>query len=258
MQLALDIGNTDIHGTVFDDAGSPVVDFRKATGTNLSRDEFGVFLLQVLAGNNVPPEAVTETAIACVVPGIQDAVVAAVNHYLGHPPLVLQAGVKTGLKIKTQVPGEVGADRIANAIAACHLFPDTDRLVIDFGTATTVDAISADNAYLGGVIAAGIGLSMRALATGTAKLPSVAIEAPSRACGRTTATNIQSGLYYGHLGMLKELTARISNEAFAGRRPVVLATGGYAPLFADARLFDTIEPHLVQIGLRRALTLNPT
>jgi type III pantothenate kinase len=256
MQLALDIGNTDLHGTVFDDAGEPAVDFRKATGTNLSRDEFGVFLLQVLAGNQVAAEAVTETAIACVVPGIQDAIVRAVSHYLGHDPLVLQAGVRTGLKIRTQVPGEVGADRIANAIAACHLFPDSDRLVVDFGTATTVDAISADGAYLGGVIAAGIGLSMNALARGTAKLPSVTIEAPPEACGKTTATNIQSGLYYGHIGMLKEVTARISNEAFGGRRPVIVATGGYARLFADAHLFDAIEPHLVQIGLRQALALN--
>jgi type III pantothenate kinase len=255
MILCFDIGNTDIYGGVC--RGREVVlEFRKANHGRPSSDEFGVFVLQILASKGISKEVLDAVAIASVVPDSSGMVMEACRSYLGIEPLLLKAGVRTGLKIRTKNPSEVGADRIANAIAAVELFPEADRIVIDMGTATTFCAINRKDEYLGGVIAAGLGLSMRALAQNTAKLPYVDLQMPSMCLGKTTIESIQSGLFYGHLGLIREVVGRLTGEVFDGREPVVIGTGGHARFFQKEPLLSAYVPDLVLRGLCRAVELN--
>ncbi len=256
MFLCLDIGNTDLYGGVCR-GREPVAEFRCANGSRTSGDEFGIFLTRILEHRGVAADSIRAVAVASVVPDCNRMVQEACQRYLGLRPLFLQAGVRTGLKIRTRNPGEVGADRIANAMAAVELYPRADRIVVDMGTATTFCAINRDDAYLGGVIAAGIGLSMRALARGTAKLPHVDLEFPQDCLGRSTIESIQSGLFYGHLGLLREVVSRLTREAFEGRPPVVIATGGHSRFFKEEPLLTAHVPDLVLRGLCRAIELNP-
>lgn len=253
--LCFDIGNTDIHGGVF--AGDVLeLEFRKSNRMRPTTDEFGVFILQLLHARGIAPEQVARVAIASVVPDSLPAVSEACEKYLGRAPLVLRAGVRTGLKIRMKEPRDVGADRIANAVAAVAMYPDKNLIIIDMGTATTLCAVNAQREYLGGAIVPGLGLSMRALGTQTAKLPQVDILEPTKALGKTTVENIQSGLYFGHLGMLKEMIVRLRKEAFDDAPCIVIGTGGFVRLFASARIFDHCVPALVLHGLRHALRLN--
>ena len=150
----------------------------------------------------------------------------------------------------------MGADRIAGAIAAVDRFPDENLLIIDLGTATTVDAVRTGRDYLGGVILPGLRLSVQALDQGTAKLSAVEIINPDQCLGQTTAASIQSGLFYGHLGALREICQRLTVETFGGRQPRVIATGGFASLFRDEKLFSDIVPDLVLRGLMQANAMN--
>jgi type III pantothenate kinase len=255
MILCLDIGNTDIYGGVCR-GRELVAEFRKANHLRPSADEFGVFVLQILTARGVALESLEAVAVASVVPDCDGMVAEACARYLGLRPLLLRAGVRTGLKIRTRNPAEVGADRIANAIAAAELYPGEDRIVVDMGTATTFCAIDRQDSYLGGVIAAGMGLSMRALARNTAKLPHVDLARPEACLGRTTVESIQSGLYFGHLGLLREVTGRLAAEAFEGRQPVVIGTGGHARFFQHEPLLTAYVPDLVLRGLCRAVEMN--
>jgi type III pantothenate kinase len=176
--------------------------------------------------------------------------------YFEIDPFVLKAGVKTGLDIKYKNPSEVGADRIANAVAAVKLYPNKNIIIIDFGTATTFDVVSKKREYLGGAIVPGVRISMESLVGNTAKLPRVEIQEPETAVGKTTIESIQSGLYYGQIGMIKELIRQITIEAFQGKEPVVIATGGFASLFDETGLFEIAIPILVLQGLNEVLKLN--
>ena len=168
----------------------------------------------------------------------------------------LAAGVKTGLKIQYRNPLEVGADRIANAIAGVDKFPGENLVIVDLGTATTLCVISKDRSYRGGIILPGLRMSMQALESGTSKLGSVEIIRRDTCLGRATAESIQSGLYFGHLGALREILQRVQQEEFNGQRPKVIATGGFASLFDGTDLFDQVIPDLVLRGLMSALSLN--
>ena len=255
MILCFDIGNTDIYGGVC--RGREVVaEFRKSSQQAPSADEFGVFVLQILSSRGIAVDSLDAIAVASVVPDCNRMVVDACRIYLGKAPLLLQAGVRTGLKIRTKNPAEVGADRIANAIAAVELFPESDRVVVDMGTATTFCAINRRDEYLGGVIAAGMGLSMHALARNTAKLPFVDLATPAACLGKSTVESIQSGLYFSHLGLLREVVGRLREEAFEGREPVVIITGVHARFFRDEPLVTAYVPDLVLHGLCRAVELN--
>jgi type III pantothenate kinase len=256
MILCFDIGNTDIYGGVCGER-EPVAEFRKANHFRPTADEFGVFVLQILHSKGIDPESLTAVAVASVVPDCNEMVARACELYLRRQPLFLQAGVKTGLRIRTRNPSEVGADRIANAMAAVELYPRKDRVIIDMGTATTFCAVDREDQYLGGVIAAGMALSMRALAQNTAKLPSVDITRPRTCLGKTTIESIQSGLYFAHLGLLREVIDRLTIEVFEGRRPEVIATGGHARFFQEEPLVSAYIPDLVLRGLCRAVELNP-
>ncbi len=255
MILCLDVGNTQILGGVFD-GDKLKMQFRRTSEFRASSDELGMFLRAVLRENKMDPDAIKQVAMCSVVPDAIYSLRNACIKYFGKTPFVLQAGVKTGLKIKYRNPLEVGADRIANSIAATHLYPNENLLIVDFGTATTFCAINSEREYLGGVILAGLRISMEALEMRTAKLPSVEITSLKEILGRSTVESIQSGLYFGNIGMVKEIKARLTEECFGGAKTRVIATGGFSSLFERAELFDQIIPDLVLKGLNYALKMN--
>jgi len=255
MKLCLDVGNSHIYGGVYEQ-GRVLLTFRKGSKTGASSDEFGLFFRTVLRENGIDPNQVDEIALCSVVPEAIYAITAACQKYFDIRPFILKAGVKTGLKIQYRNPLEVGADRIANAIAGVELFPDKDLIILDLGTATTLCAVGEDRSYRGGVILPGLKMSMQALESGTSKLGSVEIIRKDICLGRTTASSIQSGLYFGHLGALREIMHRIQLEEFDGKRPYVIATGGFATLFGGTGLFDQIVQDLVLRGLLGVLEMN--
>jgi type III pantothenate kinase len=179
MILCLDVGNSQIYGGVFDNE-QICLQFRHTSSSGSSSDQFGIFLRTVLRENEISPESIEHIAICSVVPTLVHSLRNACKKYFGINPFVLQAGTKTGLKIGYRNPVEVGSDRIANAIAAKDLYPGKNLIIVDFGTATTFCAISKQKEYLGGVIIAGMRLSMEALESKTAKLPSVEINVPKQ------------------------------------------------------------------------------
>ncbi len=185
MILAIDVGNSQIFGGVFSD-GVLRLRFRRTSKSGASSDEIGIFLRSVLRENGLDPASVDQIGICTVVPEVLHSLRNACVKYFDRNPFILQAGVKTGLKIRYKNPIEVGADRIANAIAAGHQYPGQDLLIIDFGTATTFCAINAEKEYLGGVITAGVRISMEALEHKTSKLPAVEIIQLETCLGRTT------------------------------------------------------------------------
>jgi type III pantothenate kinase len=255
MILCLDVGNTQVHGGVFD-RDQLKMQFRRTSQYRGSSDEIGVFLRSVLKENDVDPRVIRQIGICSVVPDAVHSIRNACLKYFDINPFLLQAGVKTGLKIRYRNPLEVGADRIANAMAAVQLFPNENLIIVDFGTATTFCAVTADKDYLGGSILAGLRISVEALETRTAKLPSIEIVAAKEALGRSTVESMQSGLYFGQIGMVKELTERLREEAFKGAPARVIGTGGFSSLFDKAGLFDNIVPDLVLKGLITALKMN--
>ncbi len=261
MILSLDVGNTSVHGGLFD-GETLLFQFRRTSNSRSSSDEIGVFLRTVIRENGHDPTQVKQIAICCVVPDAIYSLRGACQKYFQVTPFLLQAGVKTGLKIRYRNPLEVGADRIADAIGATHLYPHRNLLVIDFGTATTIEVINRDNEYLGGVILAGMKISMEALQMQTAKLPPVEIVRvdPKSVLGKSTVESIQSGLFYGTIGIIREFKKRLTDECFSGGHgedtPVVLATGGFSGLFEKSDLFDAVIPDLVLKGLNLALRMN--
>lgn len=255
MILCIDVGNTQIHGGVFKD-DELILQFRKTSRSQFSSDEIGLFLKGVLRENDIEPKEVKEISMCSVVPDAVHTMRNGCIKYFGMEPFILKPGVKTGLQIKYRNPLEVGSDRIANAIAAINLYPDANKIIVDFGTATTFCVVSKEKQYLGGIILPGIRISMESLEKNTAKLPKVEIKEMDTVVGRSTAESIQSGLFYGQMGMVKELISRITDEAFKGDKPVVLATGGFSRLFENAGLFNEIIPNLVLQGLIDALKIN--
>lgn len=251
MRLCLDVGNTHILGGVFD-SNKLAFRFRYATHLIGTADQFGLFLVQILLTHGVTAKEIKEIVIASVVPSYDYTLKHMVNLYFNADYFVLQAGVRTGLNVKCITPNEVGADRIANAIGAVNVFPNRNLLIVDMGTATTVCAITKKRDYLGGIILPGMRLSMESLKNNTAKLMEVDIEMPPFYIGRNTRENIQSGLFYGHLGALKEMIAGVKSEAFPTDTMIVIGTGGFAQLFKDKGLFDVILPDLVLHGLNNA------
>jgi type III pantothenate kinase len=169
---------------------------------------------------------------------------------------LLQAGAKTGLKIRYRNPAEVGADRVANAIAATQRRPRCNCLIVDCGTATTFDVVTGEGDYLGGAILPGLGISAEMLSSRTARLPSVEIARPECALGRSTVESIQAGLYHGHVGAIRHVATQLTQEAFAGAKPVIIGTGGFTRMFESELLFDEIVPELVLFGLKHAESLN--
>ncbi|MEK6705744.1 MAG: type III pantothenate kinase [Bdellovibrionota bacterium] len=259
MILALDVGNSQIHGGVFNE-DKLKFQFRKTTNNENTSDELGTFFRVALRENGLDPQQVRHIAICSVVPDIIHSLRSACIKYFDIQPFVLQAGAKTGLNIKYRNQLEVGADRIANAIAATHLFPGKNVIVADFGTATTYCAVTKEKEYLGGLIMPGLRISMEALESNTAKLPAVEIAPPPEIVGRSTIESIQSGLYFGHLYAFKGITQHIRKQYFNNDGVVLVGTGGFSRLFEreklKEKLFDALVPELVLIGLQRVLMIN--
>jgi len=253
--LCLDIGNTHVYGGIFRNGGM-VFRFRKASQYRATSDELGVFLMSTLRENKIDPSNIGEIAMCSVVPDADYSMRSACIKYFGITPFQFQAGSKTGLSIKYRNPKEVGPDRIANALGASELYPNRDLIIVDFGTATTFCVVSKQKEYLGGVIVPGIRISMETLEDRTARLPAVEILRSKKVVGRDTIESIQSGLYHGQIGTIKELKERIADEVFNGHPPLMIGTGGFANLFESANLFDVIIPDLVLQGLHYALNLN--
>ncbi len=247
MLLCLDIGNTHILGGVFSE-NKLIARFRCATHLIGTADQFGIFLINILQTHSITPEKITATAVSSVVPSCDFTIRHTVSLYLKCPYYTLQAGVKTGLNIKYKNPNEIGADRIANAIAAINAYPQQNIIIVDMGTATTVCAITKKRDYLGGAILPGMRLGMESLKTHTAKLMEVDIETPETYIGRTTKESIQAGLYFGHLGALKEMIDGIKKDILK-EEAFIIGTGGFAQLYKNKNLFNVILPDLVLQGL---------
>lgn len=255
MILCLDVGNTQIHGGVFDQ-DRLLVQFRKTSKDQSSSDEYGLFLKSVLRENGINPDNIHHIAFCSVVPSVVHSLRGACTKYFKQQPFVLQTGVKTGLRVKYKNPSEVGSDRIANAVAATHLYPQKNIIIVDFGTATTVCVVTKEKDYLGGAILPGIRISMEALESKTAKLPRVEILKKTECIGQTTVDSMQIGLYYGQMGMVKEIVQRSRQEAFSQEDCLVIGTGGFSTLFDKTGVFDVAIPDLALRGIYLSLKLN--
>ncbi len=249
MLLAIDAGNTNVVFALVRE-GSIIARWRIATEARRTADEYAVWLSQLLQLEGHDRKDITGVIIATVVPRALHNLQTLARKYFNSEPLIAgQPPVEWGIEIDVKEPSSLGADRAVNTIAAHALFPG-DLIVIDFGTATTFEVVDYTGAYKGGIICPGINLSLDALVTAAAKLPRIAIEAPAdtSVIGRDTISQMHIGIYWGYIGMLEGLVARIKAEV--GRPVKVIATGGLATLFEkQTDVFDAVEPDLTIQGL---------
>lgn len=263
MLLVIDVGNTNTVLGVFahvakghsgesaqNDARYErlVAHWRVATVLNHTVDEYGVLFRSLFSMDNLDASGIKGIVISSVVPPLDSTLRQVCERYFKLKPLFIEPGVKTGMPVQYENPAEVGADRIVNGVAAFEKYGGP-CIIVDFGTATTFDCISAKGEYLGGVICPGIGISADALFQRTARLPRVDIRKPSRVIGSTTVGSLQSGLYYGYLGLVDGILEQLLPEM--GQDTKVLATGGLAPLIGTAsKYIKTIDDFLTLEGLR--------
>lgn len=247
MLLAVDVGNTNIVLGVYD-GNTLKVSWRISTNRMQTGDEYGVIVKNLFNQAGMDDGLLTGMIVSSVVPPLMFSLEEMARRYFGVEPLVVGPGMKTGLNIKIDNPREVGADRIVNAVAGIELYGGP-MIIVDFGTATTFDAISANGDYLGGAIAPGISISTEALFQRAAKLPRVELVKPKRVIGRDTITSIQSGTFYGFIGQVDGIVKRMIPEF--SEQPKVIATGGLASLIADeSETLEIVNPLLTLEGLR--------
>ena len=253
MLLAIDIGNTNITLGLY--RGETLSSsWRISTDPQRMPDEYGVGILSLLAYRGHSAAEVKAVVMASVVPPLTSTLVQAVQDYLGHRPLVVDSSVQTGVRVRYDDPSQVGADRIVDA-AAVHRLYGGPACVVDFGTATTFDAITAEGDYLGGAIAPGIGIAAEALFQRAAKLPKVELKAPPAAIGRNTVHSMQSGLLFGYVGLVEGMVARFRREL--GPQMKVIATGGLSELIArETPVIEIVAPWLTLDGLRIIWEMN--
>ena len=249
MLLAIDVGNTQTQIGVFRD-DKLIHQWRASTDQSRTADELALMLGHFLELVDLSfSRQITGLVLASVVPRATQELREMTERYFGFSPVVVEPGVKTGLAILTDNPREVGADRIANAVAARELFPGQPAVVVDFGTAITVDAVSGKGEYLGGAIAPGIETAATALFQSTAQIARVQLLAPPAAIGKTTVTSVQSGTVFGTAGLVDGLVQRVVEEL--GGEASVVATGGLAPTVIEhCRTVEVVEPLLTLNGLR--------
>jgi type III pantothenate kinase len=247
MLLALDIGNTAITIGVFE---GEKLRARWSIATDVENlvDEYAILLLNLLRTAGLGPGEVDEAILGSVVPSLTPVFQEVCRRYFTVTPLIVDLGVKTGVRIMYDSPRDVGADRVIDAVAAIKLY-GPPLIVVDFGTATVFDAISKEGDYVGGAIAPGIGISMEALFERTAKLPRIELERPKTAIGKTTVTAMQSGIIFGYVGLIEGIITRMKEEL--GAEAKVVATGGLAPLIArETPVIQAVNVDLTLIGLR--------
>ena len=254
MLLALDIGNTNVTIGIFE--GDQIrATWRIATDVARLPDEYAVTILGLLRTEEIAPDAITHGVMASVVPDLAPVFEQLCRRYFHVDPLVVNTGTRTGVRIVYDNPREVGADRIVDVVAALHLYGPPPLIIVDFGTATVFDAVSADGDYLGGAIAPGIGISSEALFERAAKLYRVELERPKTAIGKNTVAAIQSGTLYGYVGLIEGMVTRFQKELGGNAR--VIATGGWAPLIGkETHVFDAIDADLTLKGLRLIHEMN--
>lgn len=254
MLLVIDTGNTNVVMALHDGTtwrGK----WRIATDAQRTSDEYAVWLLALLGHAGLSRTDVTAAVIGTVVPAALYHQRHLCREWLHVEPLVVQSSLDWGFEIKVDNPAEVGADRLLNTLAG-HQAYGGPLMVIDFGTATTFDVVDATGAYLGGVIAPGINLSIEALHRAAARLPRIGIGRPQAVIGRSTVPAMQSGIYWGYVGMIEGLAARIQAEYGGGLK--VIATGGLAPLLAEGTtVIERIDPDLTLDGMRLLAQRNP-
>ena len=253
MLLAIDIGNTGINLGVFDGAKLTST-WRLTTGVDRSPDEYGSLLYTLLQRQGVPVSKITGAALCCVVPPLVSVFQEVCQKYLGTSLLIVEPGVKTGVRISLDNPREVGPDRVVNAVAAHHIYGEP-IIVIDFGTATTFDVVSEEGDYLGGAIAPGINIASEALFTRTAMLPRIELTRPKQVIGKSTTAAMQSGIIFGYIGLIEGMIKRIKQELRSEAK--VVATGGYAySLAKEIPEIEIINPDLSLIGLHLIYEMN--
>src|SRR5580700_8409746 len=247
MLLALDAGNTNITVGIFD--GGNLVDHRRLrTVREQTSDEWGILLLNLLRYASLEPAAIRGIIISSVVPPLNAALAEMACRYFRTEAMFVTAQTDTGLTIRYENPAEVGADRLVNGVAAFHKYGGP-CVVVDMGTAITFDAISARAEYLGGIIAAGVGISADALFSRTARLPLVDFRRPASLIGTNTVASMQSGLYYGAIGAIDGMIERLMAELGPGTKAI--ATGGHAELIAgESRFIKNVDENLTLEGLR--------
>jgi type III pantothenate kinase len=247
--LAVDIGNTNIHMGLWRENGWRF-NWRARTVHDKMADEYAALLRAFLSDSRLDFSAIKSVVIASVVPPLTSAFEELSTRYIGIKPLVVSSHVRTGIKIDVDYPDQVGADRIVNA-AAVHKLYGGPAIVIDFGTATTFDVISREGNYTGGSIAPGIGIAMDALVGHTAQLYKVELKPPPCPVGRNTSHAIQSGLFWGYVGLVEGLVARLRAAMPDGADAKIIATGGLAPLFREhTNVIQEIAPFLTLDGMR--------
>ena len=247
MLLAIDVGNTNTVVGAFDGARLRH-HWRIETSHTRTSDEYGVLLRQLFGADGLDPARVDAVAISSVVPPLAFTLQQMSRRYFGLDPLFVGPGVKTGMPILYDNPREVGADRVVNAVAAYERWK-TGLIVVDFGTATTFDAVSPKGEYLGGAICPGIAISMDALFRSASKLPRVEFARPAQVVGKNTVASMQSGLVYGYVGLVDGICERMVDEL--GFQPKIVATGGLAPLIAGvSKAISEVDEHLTLDGLR--------
>jgi len=247
MLLVIDVGNTNTVLGLYD-AERLVHDFRIETSRGRTTDEYVVLLLALVQLADVDRRSIDASILASVVPALNDVMVEAVDRAFDHDIVVVGPGIKTGMPILYENPREVGADRIVNAVAAFERIRGA-CIVVDFGTATTFDCISAKGEYLGGSIAPGVDISANALFSRAAKLPRAEIVRPPRAIGRNTVHSMQSGIVFGYVGLVDGLVERLKAEMGGDVR--VVATGGLARLIEpESKTIQEIDEFLTLEGLR--------
>ncbi len=248
MLLAIDIGNTNLVFALLD--GQDVrAQWRIRTDHHRSADEYAVWLFALMERAGISEKDVSAVILASVVPDANFEVKSFVRHYLNlEPQLITNGQLDLGMKVLLDNPKELGADRLINAFAAWSEYGQA-LIVIDFGTATTFDVVSGKGEYLGGVIAPGINLSLEALQRAAAKLHGIAITHPQKVIGTNTTNAMQSGIFYGYAGLIEGIVERIKAER--GEAMKVIATGGLAPLYAEAtKAIDKVDTDLTIRGLR--------
>lgn len=247
MLLVMDVGNSNITFGIFD--GKKLFQhWRIRTTKNKTKDEYGILIKELFYLNKIDEKSITDIAISSVVPPLLPTIVEMYKKYLGLTPMVIEPGIKTGMPILYDNPRDVGADRIVNSVAAYEKYKGP-AIVIDFGTATTFDAISEKGEYLGGVISPGIIISSEALFEHTAKLPRIEFVKPKEVIGKNTIWSMQSGIIYGYAGLVDAIVTKMKKEI--GGNPNVIATGGLANIISsESETIKAVDPFLTLEGLR--------
>ena len=248
MLLAIDVGNTTITIGLFEEERLRAT-WRIATEHQRLADEYAVILLGLLATEELSAESITDSVMASVVPDLVPVFEALCRQHLGVSPLLVDTGVRTGVRILYDSPRDVGADRVADVVAAMKLHGPPPFIIVDLGTGLVFDAVSADGDYLGGAIAPGIHVAAAALSERAAKLYPVELTRPASAIGKNTVSAVQSGLVFGYVALIEGMVERFKAELGADAR--VIGTGGWAEFFArETNVFDVVDPDLTLHGLR--------